>query len=162
VARVLVAGIGNIFLGDDGFGGAVARRLLTVSLPPSVRVVDFGIRGIHLAYELLDGNYSHLILVDAVSRGEQAGTVSLLDLGDGDAPIDSSKIPDAHDMNPDTVIALIRSMVETPPKFWLVGCEPDRSEEAMGLSEPVRRAVDVAAGMVQSLTEKLCDGVSHS
>jgi hydrogenase maturation protease len=154
----LVAGIGNIFLGDDGFGGAVARRLLTVCLPASVRVFDFGIRGIHLAYELLDGNYSDVILVDAVSRGEPAGTVCLLDLGDGHATIESSIIPDAHAMNPDAVIALIRSMVETPPKLWLIGCEPERIEEAMGLSESVRRAVDVAAGMVQSLAEKLCGG----
>ena len=77
--RVLVAGVGNIFLGDDGFGVEVARRLSRVETPPDVRIADFGIRGVHLAYELLDG-YDTLVLVDAMSRGEPPGTVSVVEL----------------------------------------------------------------------------------
>ena len=105
--RVLIAGVGNIFLGDDGFGVEVARRPGTRTLPEGVRVEDYGIRAVHLAYELLSG-YDGLILVDAVSRGEAPGTVSVIepDLASGAGP----GAMDAHSMSPDTVFALMTSL----------------------------------------------------
>ena len=94
MSRTLVAGIGNIFLGDDGFGSVVARHLAQTPLPPDVEVADIGIRGVHLAYQLLDG-YDTLVLVDAMPRGEEAGTVTVLETsladhaaGNGGPPVD--------------------------------------------------------------------------
>jgi hydrogenase maturation protease len=148
--RTLIAGIGNIFLADDGFGSAVAQRLLTVDLPEGVRAEDFGIRGVHLAYELLDG-YSTVIMVDAVSYGEAPGTLFVIepDLdGDGDStPID------AHTMDPATVLALLSDLGGKVDRMVIVGCEPAEIEERMGLSEPVARAVDKAVALVQDLIQ---------
>ena len=156
MALVLIAGIGNIFLGDDGFGVEVARQLGTVALPETARVADFGIRGIHLAYDVVDRAYSDVILVDAVSRGAQPGTVFLMDLDSAESKLSASEIPDAHAMNPESVISLIRSICPTAPKLWLVGCQPAHLAEEMSLSPPVQRAIGEALIMVRSLAEKLC------
>lgn len=164
--RILVAGIGNIFLGDDGFGVAVAQCLLQRSYPSEVRVSDFGIRGVELAYTLLDG-YDTLILIDAVPRGGKPGTLYLLEL---DLPASSSEqgaavqlALDAHSMDPVKVLAFALMLGAHPGQVLLVGCEPalpDSSgytEMHIGLSAPVQAAVDEAVKMVESLLEKVLD-----
>jgi hydrogenase maturation protease len=145
--RVLVAGIGNIFLGDDGFGVEVARRLAGSDLPPGVSVRDFGIRGLHLAYEILDGGYDLTILVDAAPRGGKPGMVYLIEPEPG-----ASSLPaDAHAMTPDAVLATLRTLGGDPGRVLVVGCEPASIEEGIGLSEPVGSAVDEAVKLVREL-----------
>ncbi len=146
-ARVLVAGVGNIFLGDDGFGPEAARRLAARPLPDGVRVVDYGIRGMHLAYDLLEG-YDLLVVLDAAPRGGRPGDVVVLevgeaDLGDGDF--------DAHGMEPTSVLASLGSLGGRLPRTLVVGCEPADTAEGMGLSPPVEAAVDGAVEMVTGL-----------
>ena len=146
---VLVAGMGNIFLGDDGFGVEVARRLSAEPLPENVRVADYGIRGVHLAYQLLDG-YDTLILVDAVSRGEPPGTVFVIE-PDLARPSGGDPMMDAHDLDPASVLGLVRRLGGRIDRVLVVGCEPQRTDECIGLSEPVQRAVDEAARLVREL-----------
>jgi len=149
---VLVAGVGNIFLGDDGFGVEVARRLSTEPLPENVRVADYGIRGVHLAYQLLDG-YDTLILVDAVSRGEPPGTVFVIepDLGLGTPLNGVPPAMNAHDLDPASVLGLVRHLGGRIDRVLVVGCEPQQTDERIGLSEPVQRAVGEAARLVREL-----------
>ena len=157
--RILIAGIGNIFLGDDAFGVEVVRRLSTRELPENVKVVDFGIRGYDLAYALLDG-YDTTILVDACPRGEPAGTLYVIepdvsDLGD---PEDQQSAVEAHSMNPLNVLRLATSMGGPLKQVLLVGCEPGTlgpEEGQMGLSEPVEAVVDEAVKLVESLIAKM-------
>ena len=149
--RVLVAGIGNIFLGDDGFGVEVAQRLAAESLPANVKVVDFGIRSLHLAYELLDG-YDVLVLVDTIGLGDEPpGTVVLME-----PEIDAGgAVPfDAHTMNPETVLASLHELGGDVGRLLLIGCQPATLEEGIGLSAPVTAAVDEAVRVVQ---EMVCD-----
>jgi hydrogenase maturation protease len=152
-ASVLVAGIGNIFLTDDGFGSEVARRLASEEMPEGVRVADFGIRGVHLAYELLDG-YDALILVDAMAIGEEAGTLTLLEPRMDEAE-DVRPAPlaalDAHGMDPATVLAMVGDLGGRVGSVVVVGCEPASLEEGMGLTEPVAEAVEPAVVMVREL-----------
>jgi hydrogenase maturation protease len=146
---VLVAGVGNIFLGDDGFGVEVARRLSAEPLPANVRVADYGIRGVHLAYQLLEG-YDTLILVDTISRGNPPGTVSLIE-PDLTRPPGGDPLMDAHDLDPASVLGLVRHLGGRIDRVLVVGCEPQDMQECIGLSEPVQRAVDEAARMVREL-----------
>lgn len=156
-ARMLVAGIGNVFLADDGFGVEVARRLAARGRRPGVDVVDFGIRGMDLAYALQDG-WDAVILVDAAPRGLPAGTLSVIEptLADDDVGV-----PDAHGMDPVKVLRLARALGGLPPRVVLVACEPavvmPATEEAivMDLSEPVRAAVDEAVRLVDALTAQI-------
>src|SRR5687767_10103336 len=97
--RVLVAGLGNIFFGDDAFGVEEARRLATCVLPDGVRAFDAGVRTMHLAYEMVDGDYDTVILVDLVARGGDPGTVYELE-SDGTDGIDAAETTDAHDLRP--------------------------------------------------------------
>lgn len=154
-ARVLVAGIGNIFLGDDAFGVEVAQRLLRRGLPEHVRVVDFGIRGFDLAMAILDG-YEAVILVDAAARGGEPGTLYLLEPEVGDA---KAVEMEAHGMNPMLVLEMVRTMGGRPKRTYVVGCEPatlgDELEGAMGLSAPVEAAVDGAIGMIERLIARI-------
>jgi hydrogenase maturation protease len=149
---VLVVGIGNLFLTDDGFGPEVARRLLTRSLPEHVKVVDYGIRGMHLAYDLLDG-YDGLVIIDAVPRGGTPGDLVVLsigpeDLGTGDF--------DAHGMEPVSVLASLGTLGGELPPTYLVGCEPASVDEGMGLTPAVEAAVDPAvAAVIRVLTGEL-------
>ena len=160
--RILIAGIGNIFLGDDAFGVEVAKRLLSRQLPASVRVTDFGIRGYDLAYALLDG-YETTILVDACPRGEPAGTLYVIepDLNDvGDAEEQQDAV-EAHSMNPLNVLRLAHSMGGPLKRVLLVGCEPvtlGPEEGQMGLSEPIEAAVDEAVKLVESIVAKILNG----
>jgi hydrogenase maturation protease len=143
---VLVAGIGNIFLGDDGFGVEVARELSREPLPEGAQVKDYGIRGLHLAYHLLEG-FRTVILVDALSRGAEPGTLFVLSPdAEGWAPS-----LDAHGMDPATVLATVRSLGGTLGRVLVVGCEPLDLEPHIGLSEPVARAVGEAVRMVRRL-----------
>ena len=154
--RTLVAGIGNIFLSDDGFGSEVARRLLLEEMPEGVKVADFGIRGIHLAYELLDG-YDTAIFIDATQQGGEPGTIYVIE-PDVDAietanGLAEAGIMDAHGMDPASVLAILRSLGGGVDRLLIVGCEPADVEDGMGLSEPVSKAVDEAMRVVRSLVD---------
>ncbi len=159
---VLIAGIGNIFLGDDGFGVEVVRRLAARKLPAAVRVADFGIRGFDLAYALQDG-YKTTILVDAFPHGQKPGTISVLDpdlndFGSEDAP---QAGVDTHGMNPLNVLRMAASMGAPLKGIFLVGCEPATlgpDEGQMGLSEPVEKAVDEAVDLLDSVINKILAG----
>jgi hydrogenase maturation protease len=152
--RVLVAGIGNIFLGDDAFGVEVAMRLAEGDVPPEVSVCDFGIRGVHLAYELLEKSYDVTILIDATRRGGKPGTVYLIE-PDFDGPVTPAQsMTDANSMTPDAVFATLRAIGGNPGRVLIVGCEPAMVEEGIGLSEPVQTAVDEAMRLVRELIAK--------
>ena len=158
-ATILVAGIGNIFLGDDGFGVEVVRRLAGRNLPESVRVADFGIRGFDLAYALQDG-YDTTILVDACPHGEAPGTLYVIepDLKAMDDPRVPQVAIEAHAMNPVSVLRTARAMNIEIRNVLVVGCEPETlggEEGQMGLSAPVEAAVEEAVKLVESLVEKI-------
>ena len=157
--RMLVAGVGNIFLSDDGFGVEVAQRLALKQFPDCVQVKDFGIRGVHLAFELLDG-YDTLILVDASPRGEAPGTVYVIEpeLQSGrqnaSDEVRSSPLVDGHGMEPDSVLALLDSLGGKAGRVLVVGCEPASLEEGIGLSPPVTQAVEKAMDLVTELIDE--------
>jgi hydrogenase maturation protease len=159
---VLVAGIGNVFQRDDGFGVEVVRVLQKSTLPADVEVVDVGVRGMHLAFQLLDG-YRALVIVDALRRGEAPGTVRTLE-HDLDAPPAPAAF-DAHGMDPQSVLdqldTLAGSMGVPRPveRVFVVGCEPARLDDGMGLSPPVAAAVEVAVTAVTDLVTALVEGV---
>jgi hydrogenase maturation protease len=154
--RILIAGIGNIFEGDDAFGVEVAQLLSRRTLPEEACVVDFGIRGFDLAYALLNG-YDVTILVDATSRGETPGTLYTIQIDpDSTGGLDEPRIDVApHGMNPMRVLQLARTMGGSIGRILLVGCEPETlgSEEdgQMGLSATVAAVVPAAADMVEAL-----------
>jgi hydrogenase maturation protease len=154
--RILVAGIGNIFLGDDGFGGEVAQRLAAEDVPESVRVRDFGIRGYDLTYALLEP-YELVILIDACPRGEKPGTVYVIEPELNETA--QSAVPvalDGHTMNPVNVLRLAKAMGPITGRVVLVGCEPATlggQEGQMGLSEPISAAVDEAVRLVKRIIE---------
>jgi hydrogenase maturation protease len=161
-ASILIAGIGNIFMGDDAFGSEVARRLMERTLPNEVRVVDFGIRGFDLTYALLDG-YEVTIFIDATPRGQAPGTLYIIepDLSeldeDGDA---QAAMIEPHGMNPIKVLRLAKSMGGEFKRILLVGCEPapmEAEEGEMGLSEAVKAAVGEAIQMIESLIAKILE-----
>jgi hydrogenase maturation protease len=148
--RILVAGIGNIFLRDDGFGPEVVRALAAPgqpSLPPDVRVVDYGIRGMHLAYDLLAG-YDGLVLVDTIPGGDRPGEVQVLHVGVDDL---GGGAFDAHGMDPVAVLANVENLGGTLPVTYVVGCAPADLEEGIGLTQPVAAAVPEAAATVRTL-----------
>ena len=162
--RVLVAGIGNVFLGDDGFGVEVIRRLAGRKLPGDVEVVDFGIRGMDLAFAL-HGDYDLVVFVDATPRGGEPGTIYLIE---PEIEEDGAVSLDTHGMDPVKVIKLSRTLGARPTRTLVVGCEPkvvpgrrDGSQThpyddmLMELSEPVRAAVEEAAKLVESLVAEL-------
>jgi hydrogenase maturation protease len=150
--KILVAGVGNVFLGDDGFGVEVARQLADVVLPEGVDVGDFGIRGIHLAYELSD--YDVTILVDATPRGEPPGTIYALELEQGQP----QTVIDAHGMTPDAVLDLVGVVGGEMRRVLLVGCEPADVSPGMELSAPVTAAVEPAIQLVRELIEEELHG----
>ena len=151
--KVLVAGIGNIFLGDDAFGVEVAQRLATRPLPEGVKVVDFGIRSYDLAYALMD-DWDLVILVDALPGDGKPGTLYVMEPelpADGETPVSL----DAHTMNPVAVLQLVSALGGKVGRMLVVGCEPASVEPdaggEMGLSVPVSAAVDEAGRMVEEL-----------
>jgi hydrogenase maturation protease len=144
----LVAGIGNIFFSDDGFGSEVAGRLVGRPLPADVRVEDYGIRGVHLALDLLEG-CDLLVLIDAMASGDEPGTVCVLE---PDAAADEEAPPlDAHLMDPLAVLRMVAEMGGSVGRVVVVGCQPARLDEGIGLSAPVAAAVDTAVRTVEEL-----------
>jgi hydrogenase maturation protease len=166
--RILVAGIGNMFMADDAFGPEVVAAMRGRSLPDGVHIADFGIRGMDLAYRLLDG-YDVAVLVDAAPRGREPGTVHVIDPGPAPAAPEGARRtpPQAHGMDPVQVLALARQLAEGTdrpqplPRVLVLGCEPsvrmrgDEPDVVVGLSRPVREAVPRAAGMLESLVGEL-------
>ena len=172
--RMLVAGVGNIFLGDDGFGVEVARRLAEADLPNWVQVADYGISGMHLAYDLADG-YDSAILVDTAQRGGEPGTLTVIEAAPGAGPsetgeeqqagetaqagqrapasggIAETRLFDAHGMQPDVVLGVLGMLGARSARVLVVGCEPASLDYGMELSEPVAKAVDAAVGVVMDL-----------
>jgi hydrogenase maturation protease len=159
-ARVLVAGIGNVFLGDDGFGVALAERLARCALPAGVEVVDYGIRGMDLAFALQDG-WDLALLLDATPRGDAPGTLYVIEprLSEEDV---AGAVLNGHGMDPVSVLAMSRTLTgSVPPRTLVVGCEPltrmtgDEDEVVATLSEPVRAALDEAERLVLQLLDEL-------
>jgi hydrogenase maturation protease len=149
--RVLVAGVGNIFLGDDAFGSEVARRLLREEWPEDVRVADFGISGLDLAFALMDG-YDTVIVIDAAPRGGEPGTLYTLE----PEPVEAGpETVDAHAMDPLRVLSAAKAMGARWRQLLVVGCEPSPGasdpEGCPGMSPPVERAVEEAVRMVRRL-----------
>jgi hydrogenase maturation protease len=159
--RILVAGVGNVFLSDDGFGSEVARRLLGASdLPAVVEVVDVGIRGMHLAYQVLDG-YGVLLVVDTAQSGGLPGSLSFFEhdlaAASGDAAFDP------HGMEPDAVLELVGALARGVgghelDRVLVLACEPADLGEGMGLTPAVAAAVDEAVGAVHRIVGRLLDG----
>jgi hydrogenase maturation protease len=173
-SRTVIAGVGNVFLGDDAFGVEVARLLAERPMPANTEVHDFGIRGLHLAYELLDG-CDLFILVDAAPRGEQPGTVTVLEVGyaepesepgrpepesEPESGPDPVPVPvmDAHGLAPDEVFRLLDSLGGRPGRSLVVACEPADVSPGMGLSDPVRAALPHAVQAVEEILRKgMCE-----
>ena len=153
--RVLVAGIGNVFFGDDGFGVEVVRRLSARPQRDGVQVTDFGIRGLDLAYALADG-YDAAILVDAAPRGGAPGTLYVLEPAVPEVPIGA--LTDTHSLEPTKILGMVRTIGGRLPVLRLVGCEPAAAADedmTMGLSAPVAAAVDEAVNLVEALVDEL-------
>jgi hydrogenase maturation protease len=140
--------VGNVFLGDDGFGVEVSRRLAGVPLPAGVEVADFGIRGVHLAYQLLEG-YDTLVLVDAVGRDAASGTVFVIEPD----PHELGYGLDAHGFDPASVLELARTLGSALPRVLLVGCVPAVMDEGPGLSPAVEQAVEEAVRFIPRFLE---------
>jgi hydrogenase maturation protease len=157
---ILVAGIGNIFLGDDAFGVEVVRRLMNRNLPAEARVVDFGIRGLDLAYALQD-SYDTTILIDAFPHGQTPGTVSIVEPDTSEIAEAPNSLVEAHSMHPLNVLRMAAAMNGSLNRVLLVGCEPESlggDEGYMGLSKPVEAAVDEAVNATEALIRRLLDG----
>jgi hydrogenase maturation protease len=163
---ILIAGIGNIFLGDDAFGVEVVREMLGRKMSPEVRIVDFGIRGLDLTYALLD-DYEAAILVDAVPRGQPPGTVYLIEPETGDPAVceDASQndlLIETHGMHPAKVLRLVAGMGGKTRQVLVVGCEPtpfdSERDMDMNLSPAVRAAIPEAIKLIESLVEKILNG----
>jgi hydrogenase maturation protease len=157
--RILIAGVGNVFLGDDGFGVEVVRQLVGRELPEGVEVADFGIRGMDLVYALQD-DYEVIVFVDATPRGEEPGTVYLLEPEIEE--IDGEVVLDTHGMDPVKVIKFARALGAKPTRTFVVGCEPqvvlsgeDYEDMLMELSKPVHAAVEEAVKLVEALIDKI-------
>jgi hydrogenase maturation protease len=153
--RTLVAGIGNIFLTDDGFGVEAAGAIDPGSLPTGVDAADYGIRGVHLAYELLSGRYDALVMIDAVPLGDAPGTLAVLDVSgysrraqfaDG-----AGTTVDAHSMQPEAVLAALHSLGGALSRVCVVGCQPAVLDEGIGLTPPVAAAVPGAVALVHEI-----------
>ena len=160
MTRTLVAGVGNVFMGDDAFGVEVARALMerpSRPEPGGVEIGDFGIRGVHLVYELLDG-CDLFVLIDAAQRGCAPGTVTVLEVEPEDATpcspdpaMGGQPLMDGHGLAPDAIFAMLASLGGHPGRSLLVACEPADLSPGMGLSEPVRAAVPHAIRVVEEI-----------
>jgi hydrogenase maturation protease len=155
-AGILIAGIGNVFLGDDGFGVAVANALAKARLPAGVEVEEFGIRGMDLAYALTRG-FDAAIVIDAAARGEPPGTLSVIEPGEEEG----EPALETHGMDPLKVLGVARALGPLPDRVLVVACEPqavltgEDGDVVMELSKPVATAVPAAAELVRSLAQEL-------
>ncbi|MDP9410251.1 MAG: hydrogenase maturation protease [Actinomycetota bacterium] len=157
--RVLVAGVGNDLLGDDGFGIAVVQRFSEAGVPEGVEVFESGIAGIRMVQELMDG-YEALVVVDATDRGEEPGTVCLLEveIPDPEELTEEGRqefLADTHLTVPSKALTLARALEVLPPRVYILGCQPKECELGMGLSEPVERGVAVATERLRELCAAL-------
>jgi hydrogenase maturation protease len=158
--RTLVAGVGNVFLRDDAFGVEVIRLLAEQPHAEGVEIRDFGIRGVHLVYELLNG-CDLFILVDAAPRGEVPGTVTVLEVELPEVDKMDRPIMDAHSLNPDAIFALLASLGGRPGRSLVVACEPAEIDAGMGLSDPVNEALPHAVRAVQEILAEAAAGHGH-
>ncbi len=157
IKQILVAGIGNAWLRDDGFGGEVARVLAARALPDGVQVLDFGSGGLDLAYEVMRG-YDALILIDVSRQGEAPGTLYVMEASedDVDGKIEDGQMLDPHGMDPQTVLRFVKYVGGWPGRVFVVACEPDVVEEVgFGLSDAVGGAVGRAVDVVLETVEEL-------
>ncbi|MEY2439366.1 MAG: hydrogenase maturation protease [Verrucomicrobiota bacterium] len=162
--QILIAGIGNIFFGDDAFGCEVAKKLLQRPVPDGVTIKDFGIRSYDLAYAMLNGP-DVTIFVDAMPRGQLPGTIYLIEPEINSLDNVSGEVVNAHSMNPVRVLQLIRSLGGQPGRLYIVGCEPavlESEDGTMGLSHPVQAAVAKAVEMIDSLIVDLLSETPHA
>lgn len=150
--RMLVAGVGNIFKSDDAFGSHVAAALAREPLPDSAHLIDFGIRSVHLVYELLDG-YDVLVLIDTVSQ--QDGPPGSLYVIEPD--LDTVEAPpsfDPHDLPPGGAMALVPVLGGSVDRIVVVGCQPETIDDGLGMSEAVMAAVEPAVRLVMDVIER--------
>ena len=155
--RILIAGIGNAWMRDDGFGGEVVRRLQARGLPPEAAVFDFGTGGLDLAYELMRG-YDALILIDIGRQGGEPGTLYVMepDEQEAQAGIEDGQLIDPHGMDPQTVLRFVKTLGAWPGRVVVIACEPgDVEPDGFGLSSEVQGAVDRAAELVAETVEEL-------
>ncbi len=155
--RILVAGIGNAWLGDDGFGGEVTKRLNERELPPEAAVFDFGTGGLELAYEVMRG-YDALVLVDISQQGGEPGTLYVMEVAEDSVPgqVEDGDAINPHAMDPESVLRFVKLMGGWPGKVVVVACEPGNVEEmGMGLGDAVGGVVDSAVELVLSQIEEL-------
>jgi hydrogenase maturation protease len=156
-SKILVAGIGNIFLGDDAFGSEVARRLMDERLPSEVRVIDFGIRTYDLAYAIMEG-YDVTILIDITAQGGAPGTVYLIEPDLNQLHLFDANLVDAHSMNPARVLQMLRQFGSSPGKLYLIGCEPanlEAEDGQLGMSETVESSIPQAIEWIKTLVNDL-------
>ena len=155
--RVMIAGIGNMFMKDDGFGSAVVKRIMNKKFPEGVEVKDFGTGGLKLAYDLMKG-YDGLIFLDASSRGEKPGTLYVIEPNENDFSNDLEQGGpiDPHGADPVTVLRFVKSIGSWPAKVFIVACEPEAVDDfEIGLSEPVNTAIDTAIEMVDDIVKDI-------
>ena len=155
--RTLVAGVGNVFLRDDAFGVEVVRLLAGHPVPDGVEIRDFGIRGVHLVYDLLNG-CDLFVLVDAAARGEPPGTVTVLEVEVPEPDPLASPVIDAHSLAPDDIFALLASLGGRPGRSLVVACEPADVSAGIGLSEPVEAALPHAVRTVEEILAGVMTG----
>ncbi len=157
--RILVAGVGNMFLGDDGFGGAVVERLGKRPQPAGVDIVDFGIRGIDLTFALMKG-YDAAIIVDIAQRGGAPGTLYVIEPKISSSSDPHGALSDAHSAHPARVLSLMRALGGGTDRVRVVACEPtsvvdDEPEVVVGLSNAVDAAIDPAIAIIEGLLTDL-------
>jgi hydrogenase maturation protease len=158
---ILIAGVGNAWLRDDGFGGEVARRLEAVELPGGVSVMDAGTGGLDLAYEVMRG-YDALVIVDVSPQGGEPGTLYVMEPDEDSVPggIEDGDVINPHAMDPQTVLRFVKSVGAWPGKVVVIACEPEQvSEMGWGLSERVQGAVARAVALVLDTVAELRAGV---
>jgi hydrogenase maturation protease len=155
--RILLAGVGNAWLRDDGFGGVLARRLEQQQLPEGVAVMDAGTGGLDLAYEVMRG-YDALVILDVSRQGGEPGTLYVMEVPEEsvEGKIDDGEAINPHGMDPQTALRFVRSIGAWPGRVIVIACEPAEVQEpGFGLSEEVRTAVERAAELVLETTEEL-------
>jgi hydrogenase maturation protease len=157
---ILIAGVGNSWLRDDGFGGEVARRLSELELPSGVSVMDAGTGGLDLAYEVMRG-YDALVILDVSPQGGEPGTLYVMEPDEEAVPggIEDGDVINPHAMDPQTVLRFVKSVGAWPGKVVVIACEPEQvSEMGWGLSERVQGAVQRAVSLVLETVEELRAG----
>ncbi|MGI8512492.1 MAG: hydrogenase maturation protease [Solirubrobacteraceae bacterium] len=157
VKQILIAGVGNAWMADDGFGGEVARRLQALDLPDGMSVFDVGTGGLDLAYEVMRG-YSALLLIDISRQGEAPGTLYVMETKESDVEtnIEDGGVIDPHGMDPHTVLRFVKAVNGWPGKVMIIACEPTAvGEMGMGLSDAVQGAVDRAVTLVLETAAEL-------